>query len=133
MTPRTVAHQAPLSMGFPRQEYWSGLPFTSPGDLPSPRIYPTSPALAGRFFITELLGKPPGHILITLILLIIVCLLTVKDLHLSVIETTFTSFPKVSNHYNTHSKFKILLFKYRELQSPKSFFLNNQIRVTFSI
>ena len=39
----TVAHQAPLSMGFFRQEYWSGLPFPSPGDLPKPGIEPTSP------------------------------------------------------------------------------------------
>ena len=41
----TVAHQAPLSMGFSRQEYWSGLPFPSPGDLPNPRTKPRSPAL----------------------------------------------------------------------------------------
>ena len=41
----TVAHQAPLSMGFPRQEYWSGLPFPAPGDLPDPGIEPRSPAL----------------------------------------------------------------------------------------
>ena len=44
-TPRTVAHQAPLSMEFSRQEYWSGLPFPSPGDLPDPGIEPGSPAL----------------------------------------------------------------------------------------
>ena len=41
----TLAHQAPLSMGFSRQEYWSGLPFPSPGDLPNPRIKPRSPVL----------------------------------------------------------------------------------------
>ena len=46
----TVAHQTPLSMGFSRQEYWSGLPFPLPGDLPNPGIEPGSPALAGRFF-----------------------------------------------------------------------------------
>ena len=49
-TPRTVAHQAPLSTGFPRQEYWSGLSFSAPGDLPDPRIEPrslASPALPG--------------------------------------------------------------------------------------
>ena len=57
-TPWTVAHQAPQSMGFSRQEYWSGLPFPSPGDLPDPRIEPMSPALAGRFFTTETVGKP---------------------------------------------------------------------------
>ena len=44
-TPWTVAHQAPLSMGFSRQEYWRGLPFSSPGDLPDPGIKPRSPAL----------------------------------------------------------------------------------------
>ena len=58
MTPRTVAHQAPLSMGFPRQEYWSGVPFPSPGDLPRPGIKPVFSALAGGFFITEPSGKP---------------------------------------------------------------------------
>ena len=42
-TPWTVAHQAPLSMGFSRQEYWSGLPFPPPGDLPNPGIKPASP------------------------------------------------------------------------------------------
>ena len=62
MTPWTVAHQAPLSMWISRQEYWSGLPFPSPGDLPDPGIEPeslVSPALAGGFFTTEPPGKPP--------------------------------------------------------------------------
>ena len=49
---------SPLSMGFSRQEYLSGLPFPSPGDLPNPGTEPTSPALAGRFFTTEPPGKP---------------------------------------------------------------------------
>ena len=57
-TPWTVVHQAPLSMEFPRQEYWSGWPFPSPEDLPNPGIEPTSPALAGRFFTAEPSGKP---------------------------------------------------------------------------
>ena len=52
-----MAHQAPLSMGFLRQEYYSGLPFPSPGHLPDPGIKPAFPALAGGFFITELPGK----------------------------------------------------------------------------
>ena len=56
-TPRTVAWQTPLSMGFPRQEYWSGLSFPSPGDLPKPRSEPQSPALADRFCFTP---EPPG-------------------------------------------------------------------------
>ena len=57
----TVAHQAPLSMGFPRQEYWSRLPFPTPGDLPDPGIEPTSlvsSALAGGYFTTVPPGKP---------------------------------------------------------------------------
>ena len=53
VTPWTVAHQAPLSMGFSRQEYWSGLPFLTPGDLPDPGIKPLSPSLAGGFFTTS--------------------------------------------------------------------------------
>ena len=53
----TVARQTPLSMGFPRQEYWSGLLFPPPADLPNPRIKPRSPTLAGRFFTAETLGK----------------------------------------------------------------------------
>ena len=56
--PRTVAHQAPLSMGFPRQEYWSGLPLPSPEDLPDPGIEPASPILAGRFLTDEPPEKP---------------------------------------------------------------------------
>ena len=57
-TPWIVAQQAPLSMGFPGQEYWSGLPNPPPGDLPDPRIKPMSPVLAGGFFTTDPLGKP---------------------------------------------------------------------------
>ena len=56
MTPWTVARQAPLSMGFSREEYWSGLPFSSPGDLPNPGIEPGSPALQADSLLTE----PPG-------------------------------------------------------------------------
>ena len=57
-TPWTIPLQAPLSMGFSRQDYWSGLPFPSPGDIPDPSIKPVSPALTGKFFTTEPLGKP---------------------------------------------------------------------------
>ena len=59
VSPQRGACQVPLSMGFPRQEYCSGLPFPTPGDLPDPGIepeFPASPALAGTFFSTE----PPG-------------------------------------------------------------------------
>ena len=55
-TPWTVAYQAPLFMGFSRQEYWSGLPFPSPGDLPDPGIKPRSPAMQAD----ALLSEPPG-------------------------------------------------------------------------
>ena len=58
----SVAHQAPLSMGFSRQEYWSGLHFLLQGFFPNPGIKSTSlvsPALAGRFFTTEPPGEPP--------------------------------------------------------------------------
>ena len=60
-TPWTVAHQSPLSIGFSRQEYWSGLPFPSPGDLPDPGIEPGSPALQAESLPTELLSQCPPH------------------------------------------------------------------------
>ena len=67
-TPWTVAHQAPLSVGFPRQEYWKGLPCSPPGDLPNPGIKSASlmsPALASRFFTTSTTWEAPNkHILI---------------------------------------------------------------------
>ena len=57
-TPWTVAYQAPLSMGFSRQEYWSGLPFPSPGDLPDPGMEPRASALQADALPSEPLGKP---------------------------------------------------------------------------
>ena len=56
--PWTAACQAPLSMGFSRQEYWTGLPFPSPGDLPDPGIKPRSPILQADSLLSEPLGKP---------------------------------------------------------------------------
>ena len=58
VTPWTVAYQAPPSMGFSRQECWSGLPFPSPGDLPDPGIEPGSPALRADALPSEPPGKP---------------------------------------------------------------------------
>ena len=58
VTPQTVACQAPLSLGFSRQKYWSGLPFPPPGYLPDPGIKPTPPTLANGFFTTEPPEKP---------------------------------------------------------------------------
>ena len=59
-TPWTISHQAPPSMGFSRQEYWSGLPFPSPGDLPNPGIEPGSPALYADTLLSEPQGKSPS-------------------------------------------------------------------------
>ena len=61
MTPWTEAHQAPLSMEFSRPEYWSGLLFPSPGDLPNPGIEPGSPTLQVDSLMSEPPGKPQGH------------------------------------------------------------------------
>ena len=55
-----IAHQAPLSMEFPKQEYWSELSFPSPGDLSDPEIEPASPALAGEFFYHCTTWEAPG-------------------------------------------------------------------------
>ena len=62
-TPWTVAHQAPLSMGFPRKEHQGVLLFPPPRDCPDPEIEPTSPALAGGFFTAGPSGKPSCHLL----------------------------------------------------------------------
>ena len=64
-TPWTIACQAPLSMGFSRQEYWSGLPFPSPGDFPNPGIKPASrmsPAVAGAFFTASTAWEAPTQL-----------------------------------------------------------------------
>ena len=62
VTPWTVAYQASLSMGFSRQEYWSGLPFPSPGDLSDPGIEPRSPTLGAKALTSEPPGKPKKDI-----------------------------------------------------------------------
>ena len=90
-TPWTVAHRAPLSVGFPRQEYWSGLPFPSPGDLPDPGSEPVSPAWQVDFFTLESPGKP-----ISLI-------------------------PPVHPQYNTEFVWSLSLVPGRELQKPLEF------------
>ena len=67
VTPWTVVYQAPTSMEFSRQEYWSGLPFPSPGDLPNPGIKPGSPALQADALPSE----PPGQPVLVIILLVV--------------------------------------------------------------
>jgi len=79
VTPRTVAHQASLSMEFSRQEYWSGLPFPSPEDPPSPGIEPWSPADSLPF---ELQGSPPAVWFLPYILIINIITLTSLSPHL---------------------------------------------------
>ena len=69
VTPWTVLHLAPLSMGFPSQECWSGLPFPPPGDLHNRGIEPMLPALAGGFFTTE----PPGKYVCVCVCVCILC------------------------------------------------------------
>ena len=67
VTPWTVAYQAPVSMGFSRQEYWSGLPLPPPGDLPDPGIelaFLMSPALAGGFVTTSATWEAPTKIIL---------------------------------------------------------------------
>ena len=64
VTSWTIAFQASWSMGFPRQEYWNGLPCPPPGDFPDPGMEPMSPVLTGGFFTTEPLGSPCFSILI---------------------------------------------------------------------
>ena len=61
VAPWTIARQASLSRGFSKQEYWSGLPFPSPGDLPNPGIEPESPALQADALSSEPPGKPHGN------------------------------------------------------------------------
>ena len=68
-TPWTVAHEAPPCMEFSRQEYWSGLPFLSPGDLPDPGIEPKSPALQADSLLSEPPRKPKTTVVGSLFLL----------------------------------------------------------------
>ena len=79
VTPWTVAHQAPPSMGFSRQEYWSGLPFPFPGDLPDPGIEPRFPALQADALPSELLGKPVSNTCTKLRVCKFVCFYAIKS------------------------------------------------------
>ena len=71
----TVAHPAPLSMGFSRQRYWNGLPCPCPVDLPNPGIEPASPASGGRFFTTEPPGKPDAQVVVLIPMCVLAFLL----------------------------------------------------------
>ena len=83
----TVAHQVPLSMGFSRQEYWSGLPFPSPGDLPHPGIKPISlmsPALAGKFFTTSTTWEAFNNLTIFCFYFFLLYIIVILFSHLSI-------------------------------------------------
>ena len=95
----TLAHQAPPSMGFPRQEYWSGLPCPPSEDLPDPGIEPASlqsPAVAGRFFTTDATWEAPSQVLI-------VANRAVAALNSSVLVTHSIPLPKVASEVQTSS------------------------------
>ena len=95
-TPWTVAHQAPPSMGFSRQEYWRGLPFPAPGDLPDPGIEPKSPALQ----TDALTSEPPlslssvnvlSSLIWTIPVNLITCLISYRSISLPPIESGSTN------------------------------------------
>ena len=93
-TPWSIAHQAPLSMGFSMQEYWSGLPLLSPEDLLNPGIEPSFPALVGWFFTPEPTGNP---------LLSVHTWVKLNSQYVSVTlsNSTFSElFPQLFNHRN---------------------------------
>ena len=94
VTPWTVARQAPLSTGFPRQEYWSGVPFPFPGDFSNPGTEPASPEVAGRFFTAELLGKP-----IQMLTLMHIRLRT-KSINLMGSRTDYFCFPLLNHSFH---------------------------------
>ena len=107
-TPWTVAYQAPPSMGFSRQEYWSGLPFPSPEDLPDPGIEPKSPALQAD----SLLSEPPGG----------ACLKLLKDL---------TTFFQLSRHLSCFRSSKRNIISERERETEEchvDIYLNGKCR-----
>ena len=97
-TPWTVAYQAPLSMRFSRQEYWSGLPLLSPGDLPDPGIEPGSPALESDALTSE----PPGKQFI-------------NNLHKSLSIKTFGSFSVAC--FGSEALFLLFLFHYQKYRT----------------
>ena len=145
VTPWTVAHQAPLSMGFSRQEYWSGLPFTSPGDLPNPGIKPRSPALQADALTSEPPGKPSwteepgilqfiesqrvGHDWATFTSLLCTILIISYDVGME--RTKDTHYPYFISPLQSHS-FKSYLFTYAELIPSQSIRKPNW-NITFSV
>ena len=103
MTPRTIAHQAPLSMGFSRQEYWSRLPFPSPRDLPDPGVEPGSPSLQGDSLLCEPPGKPCE------------CLIT-----FSILSIAQVCVIEIQNHCSIYSMKENMRYVFPASSSPRS-------------
>ena len=130
LTPCTVARQAPLSMGFPRQKHWSGLPFPSPQDLPNPGIKSVSPALAGGFFTTEPPGRPN-----------IICYFTSKPrgplftmniiIHLCPTAHVYLQMPKESQIHSCSFCHWLMFLWYWEESSPSLAWLSPYLPVQF--
>ena len=102
----STAHQSPLSMGFSRQDYWSGLPFPSPGDLPNPRMEPESlksPVLTGRFFTISTTWNIIGLILCLTVLICILLNINEADPHLKWVVSLLTCLFKSSAYFVTGS------------------------------
>ena len=109
-TPWTAAYQAPLSMGFSRQEYWSGLPFTSPGDLPDPGNEPGSPTLQADSLPSEPPGKPLRQSRVQTLALTLNCWVVtlVKLLHslsLSFFSLSYDILMRINKHIIDMNKF----------------------------
>ena len=105
-SPWSVARQTPLSVGFPRQEYWSGLLCPPPGDLPKPGIEPKPPALAGLFFATEPSGKPLNSIKI--LSYTVIC--RISHQCWSYVSVLLNSFSFASSFANLHAVLSAPLF-----------------------
>ena len=108
----STAHQSPLSMGFSRQDYWSGLPFPSPGDLPDPRIEPESlksPVLTGRFFTISTTWNIIGLILCLTVLICILLNISEAEPHLKWVVSLLTCLFKSSAYFVTGSLALFLL------------------------
>ena len=100
MTPWAVAHQAPLSMEFSRQEYWGGLPSCSPGDPPDPEIKPGSPTLQTDTLLSEPPVKQPKYLAIKILLN--------SSIH-SIVQNTASNSNKIGEFYSSCIYFKIEL------------------------
>ena len=118
-TPWTVAHQAPLSMGFSKQRYWSGLPFPSPGNLPNPRNEPGSPALPVDSLLSEPPGKPNWYRCFQNVSHLNHVVFDLKGESLSLSVDLSLSFSQTHLHHTCISSFSLKIFKTQIYFLPK--------------